>query len=107
MYELYPQAEVKTAREARQIQERLFLPSDYALTKSMTSGSFVNCRATPQAVKLAKDIYSLSEAIIAGKSKRRKPVPATEIPVSVHMRQVQMLYCDIYFSGDLSPCCCL
>lgn len=49
----YPKSEVKAAREARMLQERLFFPSDYTLMKALTTGSVFNCGTVPKAVKLA------------------------------------------------------
>lgn len=93
----HPPNDVKAAKAARLLQERLFYPSDYNLVKSLTHGSFTNCRVTPKAIKLAKAIYGISEAVLAGKTKKQSAVSSVEIPVPTHMERDQILYLDMFY----------
>lgn len=54
--------------------------------KALATGTFVNCRTVPTAVKLGKEIYGFDSA-----------VARNELPVSVCMRRDQVLYKDYFF----------
>jgi len=93
----HPPSDVKAAREARQLQERLYFPADGAMVKTLTGGSFTNCKVTPRAVKVARDIFGLAEPILAGKTRKKQAVASHEIPVVAHMERDQTVYMDVFY----------
>ena len=92
-----PRKELLRARGARELQSRLYYPSDLALVRTLTSGSVLNTKVTGADVKLARDLLGPSESTLAGKSKNAGPVAPSEVLVPSFMRKEQTAYADIFY----------
>lgn len=60
-------------------------------------GSFTNCKVTPRADKVARDIYGLAEPILAGKTRKKQAAFSLEIPVVAHMELDQTVYMGLFY----------
>ena len=68
----FSEIDVKRAKKARYIQERLGFPSDLDLAKGIENGNIQDCGFDWRHIKIANEIEGPSKHAIAGKSVQRK-----------------------------------
>lgn len=96
-----PRRELLRARGARELQARLYYPSDISLIRTLTGGSMLNATVTGADVKLARDIFGPDPDALAGKSKNAGPVSPSEVLVPTFMRKEQTAYADIFYWREI------
>lgn len=100
--QMYPQHEIRRAREAVRICRCLGNESYTGLLHLIRTGAFNNLGLTPQDVIRANEIYGPIVANLKGTSTRRKLKFQLPIPVvDEHISRLQTLYIDILFVEGL------
>jgi hypothetical protein len=93
----YPKYEIRRARAARHLLEKLYFSSEYQLARTLTNGAYLNCTVTAKYLAFARSLYGIPEAVLAGKTKDMGPVAPTEVLVPMSARRDQTAYCDVFW----------
>ena len=91
----YTRQQVARARRARELMQILYHPSDESLIRTLVHGVMINCKVTPDDVRLATKIYGRSAPFVMGRAKAPPPISNHEINVPTSLQKEQALYADI------------
>jgi hypothetical protein len=94
---MYTQREVKAAKQAKEIIQRLGYPSARSAIEMINNGSLINCPVTAQDMLRAYKIYGPDLASLRGKTTFTPSVPHVERQLTRVIIAEQVLHTDIMF----------
>lgn len=92
----FSKAEVNAARNAREVMQRLYYPSDIGLATALTKGLMLNAPISPADIVRATEIYGKDVASLKGKTVSRPNTKARELLVPQSQTKEQHVHADLF-----------